>query len=101
MKIFILQKETAPLLLLLSCSFRLSVPLVKKNLSTLTLTHFVLQEKRKKFEKDSEKYYSQVDKHLNLSAKKKESQLQEVRGPSVARLLRWQRWPAEVCFPLL
>lgn len=41
-----------------------------------------MQEKRKKFEKDSEKYYSQVDKHLNLSAKKKESQLQEVRGLS-------------------
>lgn len=44
----------------------------------------VLQEKRKKFEKDSEKYYSQVDKHLNISAKKKESQLQEVRWPSLA-----------------
>lgn len=38
----------------------------------------VLQEKKKKFEKESEKYYSQLDKHLNLSAKKKESQLQEV-----------------------
>lgn len=39
----------------------------------------VLQEKKKKFEKESEKYYSQLDKHLNLSAKKKESQLQEVQ----------------------
>lgn len=38
----------------------------------------VLQEKKKKFEKDTEKYYSQVDKHVTLSAKKKESQLQEV-----------------------
>lgn len=38
----------------------------------------VWQEKKKKFEKDSEKYYSQVDKHVNLSAKKKETQLQEV-----------------------
>ncbi|XP_041657009.1 oligophrenin-1-like isoform X2 [Cheilinus undulatus] len=37
----------------------------------------VTKEKKKKFEKDSEKYYSQVDKHLNLSSKKKESQLQE------------------------
>lgn len=46
-----------------------------------------MQEKRKKFEKDSEKYYSQVDKHLNLSAKKKESQLQEVRRPSAVRSL--------------
>ncbi|XP_061658450.1 oligophrenin-1-like [Syngnathoides biaculeatus] len=35
------------------------------------------KEKRKKFEKEAEKYYSQLDKHLNLSAKKKESQLQE------------------------
>lgn len=44
----------------------------------------VPQEKRKKFEKESEKYHSQLDKHLNLSAKKKESQLQEVRlSPSV------------------
>ncbi|XP_047463139.1 oligophrenin-1-like isoform X2 [Mugil cephalus] len=37
----------------------------------------VTKEKRKKFEKESEKYYSQLDKHLNLSAKKKESLLQE------------------------
>uniref|UniRef100_A0A8D3E355 Oligophrenin 1 n=1 Tax=Scophthalmus maximus TaxID=52904 RepID=A0A8D3E355_SCOMX len=37
----------------------------------------VTKEKKKKFEKESEKYYSQLDKHLNLSAKKKESQLQE------------------------
>uniref|UniRef100_A0AAQ6A2C6 Oligophrenin 1 n=1 Tax=Amphiprion ocellaris TaxID=80972 RepID=A0AAQ6A2C6_AMPOC len=37
----------------------------------------VTKEKRKKFEKESEKYYSQLDKHLNLSAKKKETQLQE------------------------
>lgn len=37
----------------------------------------VTKEKKKKFEKESEKYHSQVDKHLNLSAKKKESQLQE------------------------
>ncbi|XP_018547303.1 oligophrenin-1 [Lates calcarifer] len=37
----------------------------------------VTKDKRKKFEKESEKYYSQLDKHLNLSAKKKESQLQE------------------------
>lgn len=39
----------------------------------------VLQEKKKKFEKESEKYHSQVDKNLNLSVKKKDSQLQEVR----------------------
>lgn len=39
---------------------------------------FVFQERRKKFEKESEKYYSQLDKHVNLSSKKKETQLQEV-----------------------
>lgn len=49
----------------------------------------VLQEKKKKFEKDGEKYYSQVDKHVNLSAKKKETQLQEVK--MVAQLTKWGR----------
>ncbi|XP_062341703.1 oligophrenin-1 isoform X1 [Osmerus eperlanus] len=37
----------------------------------------VTKERRKKFEKESEKYYSQLDKHLNLSSKKKDLQLQE------------------------
>ncbi|KAF5891776.1 oligophrenin-1 isoform X1, partial [Clarias magur] len=37
----------------------------------------VTKERRKKFEKESEKYYSQLDKHLNLSSKKKGTQLQE------------------------
>ncbi|XP_061847636.1 rho GTPase-activating protein 42 [Colius striatus] len=32
---------------------------------------------KKKFDKESEKYYSILDKHLNLSAKKKESHLQD------------------------
>lgn len=38
-----------------------------------------LQERKKKFEKDGEKFYSMLDRHLHLSSKKKESQLQEVR----------------------
>ncbi|XP_053703559.1 oligophrenin-1-like isoform X2 [Synchiropus splendidus] len=37
----------------------------------------VTKEKKKRFDKESEKYYSLVDKHLSLSSKKKESQLQE------------------------
>ncbi|XP_041949506.1 oligophrenin-1 [Alosa sapidissima] len=37
----------------------------------------VTKERKKKFEKESEKYYSQLDKHVNISAKKKETQLQE------------------------
>uniref|UniRef100_A0A8C0URJ2 Oligophrenin 1 n=1 Tax=Cyanistes caeruleus TaxID=156563 RepID=A0A8C0URJ2_CYACU len=32
---------------------------------------------KKKFEKDGEKFYSMLDRHLHLSSKKKESQLQE------------------------
>uniref|UniRef100_A0A671LDA5 Oligophrenin-1-like n=1 Tax=Sinocyclocheilus anshuiensis TaxID=1608454 RepID=A0A671LDA5_9TELE len=40
----------------------------------------VTKERRKKFEKESEKYYSQLDRHMNLSSKKKETQLQEADG---------------------
>ncbi|XP_061454289.1 oligophrenin-1 isoform X2 [Rhineura floridana] len=35
------------------------------------------KERKKKFEKDGEKFYSMLDRHVNLSSKKKESQLQE------------------------
>ncbi|XP_068956510.1 oligophrenin-1 isoform X2 [Petaurus breviceps papuanus] len=35
------------------------------------------KERKKKFEKDSERFYSLLDRHLHLSSKKKESQLQE------------------------
>ncbi|XP_043560986.1 oligophrenin-1 isoform X2 [Chiloscyllium plagiosum] len=37
----------------------------------------VAKEKKKKFEKESEKFYSALDRHLGLSSKKKESQLLE------------------------
>ncbi|XP_078403713.1 oligophrenin-1 [Cetorhinus maximus] len=37
----------------------------------------VAKERKKKFEKESEKFYSALDRHLGLSSKKKESQLQE------------------------
>lgn len=50
----------------------------RKQAFVFIFTLCVRQEKKKKFEKDSERYYSQVDKHVNLSAKKKETQLQEV-----------------------
>ncbi|KAL7983281.1 hypothetical protein Chor_000157 [Crotalus horridus] len=36
-----------------------------------------IMEGKKKFDKESEKYYSTLEKHLNLSAKKKESHLQD------------------------
>ncbi|XP_061484747.1 rho GTPase-activating protein 42 isoform X1 [Rhineura floridana] len=35
------------------------------------------KEGKKKFDKESEKYYSTLEKHLNISAKKKESHLQD------------------------
>ncbi|XP_073456314.1 oligophrenin-1 isoform X2 [Aquarana catesbeiana] len=35
------------------------------------------KDRKKKFDRDSERYYSMLDKHLNLSSKKKEAQLQE------------------------
>ncbi|XP_045408057.1 rho GTPase-activating protein 10 isoform X3 [Lemur catta] len=36
-----------------------------------------VKEEKKKFDKETEKNYSTIDKHLNLSAKKKDSHLQE------------------------
>ncbi len=70
--------------------FSLGIGLVSWSTSTLVFSFIlsilsylfacvhVFQERRKKFEKESEKYYSQLDKHVNLSSKKKETQLQEV-----------------------
>lgn len=42
----------------------------------------VLQDAKKKYDKETEKYCGVLEKHLNLSSKKKESQLQEVRATS-------------------
>ncbi|KAM4810262.1 rho GTPase-activating protein 10 [Rhinophrynus dorsalis] len=39
-----------------------------------------VKEEKKKFDKETEKNYSLLDKHLSLSAKKKEPQLQEADG---------------------
>lgn len=38
------------------------------------------QAERKRYEKETEKYYTSLEKLLNMSAKKKEPQLQEVRS---------------------
>lgn len=38
----------------------------------------LLKAERKKYEKETEKYYSSLEKLLNMSAKKKDAQLQEV-----------------------
>lgn len=40
---------------------------------------YILQEGKKKFDKETEKYYSTLERHLGLSSKKKEAYLQEVK----------------------
>lgn len=53
------------------------------------------QEAKKKYDKETEKYCGILEKHLNLSSKKKESQLQEVRNfPSILNKVF-------NCYPLL
>lgn len=42
----------------------------------------LVKAERKKYEKETEKYYSSLEKLLNMSAKKKEPQLQEVLTPA-------------------
>ncbi|XP_038632110.1 oligophrenin-1-like isoform X1 [Scyliorhinus canicula] len=52
--------------------------LLIKPLETFKKDHIgVAKDRKKKFEKESEKFYSALDRHLGLSSKKKESQLQE------------------------
>ncbi len=47
--------------------------------SSLLLSPLFLEKaERKRYEKETEKYYSSLEKLLNMSAKKKEPQLQEV-----------------------
>ncbi|XP_019719861.1 oligophrenin-1 isoform X1 [Hippocampus comes] len=67
------EAEHDRMMLVQNASDLLIKPLEKFRKEQIGLT----KEKRKKFEKEGERYYSQLDKHLNLSAKKKESQLQE------------------------
>ncbi|XP_077596353.1 oligophrenin-1 [Stigmatopora nigra] len=67
------EAEHDRMMLVQNASDLLIKPLEKFRKEQIGLT----KEKRKKFEKEGEKYYSQLDKHLNLSAKKKETQLQE------------------------
>ncbi|XP_054610120.1 oligophrenin-1-like [Dunckerocampus dactyliophorus] len=67
------EAEHDRMMLVQNASDLLIKPLEKFRKEQIGLT----KEKRKKFEKESERYYSQLDKHLSLSAKKKESQLQE------------------------
>lgn len=44
----------------------------------VNISFFSLKEGKKKFDKETEKYYTVLEKHLNLSSKKKEAFLQEV-----------------------
>lgn len=60
-------------ILMVSVMFTIAV----KNNSTLLF----FKAERKKYEKETEKYYSSLEKLLNMSAKKKEPHLQEVSSP--------------------
>uniref|UniRef100_A0A8C2WY77 Rho GTPase activating protein 10 n=1 Tax=Cyclopterus lumpus TaxID=8103 RepID=A0A8C2WY77_CYCLU len=51
---------------------------------------FLLQAERKKYEKETEKYYSSLEKLLNMSAKKKDTQLQEADSQVETVKLRFQ-----------
>ncbi|KAK3548179.1 hypothetical protein QTP70_005202 [Hemibagrus guttatus] len=63
-------------------SFRPQVQVLSSRRNLLRNLLLMLEERngeegKKKFLKESEKYYSSLEKHLNLSSKKKESSLQE------------------------
>lgn len=47
--------------------------------SELQIVPFFPQEGKKQFDKETERYYSVLEKHLSLSSKKKDSHLQEVK----------------------
>ncbi|XP_053187277.1 rho GTPase-activating protein 10 isoform X1 [Scomber japonicus] len=49
-----------------------------------------VRAERKKYEKETEKYYSSLEKLLNMSAKKKEPQLQEADGQVVVMRTHFQ-----------
>lgn len=44
-----------------------------------SFTFFFPQEGKKQFDKETERYYSVLEKHLSFSSKKKDSHLQEVK----------------------
>lgn len=49
------------------------------SLKMKSLNSFFSQEGKKQFDKETERYYSVLEKHLGLSSKKKDSHLQEVK----------------------
>lgn len=61
-----------------------------------------MQEGKKKFDKETEKYYSTLERHLSLSSKKKEAYLQEVKkkrkilDPPVIFFLKQYRFTLEI-----
>lgn len=46
------------------------------------LSNSIVQEGKKKFDKETMKFCSSLERHLNLSTKKSENHLQEVRDKS-------------------
>lgn len=61
---------------------------------TFDLCAVLPQEAKKRYDKETEKYYSVLEKHLSLSSRRKEAQLQEVENsaPPPPVLL-----PADTC----
>lgn len=64
------------------CKLKIASSFIFKNSKFLLFTEIFFshcsQAERKRYEKETEKYYSSLEKLLNMSAKKKEPQLQEV-----------------------
>uniref|UniRef100_A0A8C2X1W9 Rho GTPase-activating protein 10 n=1 Tax=Cyclopterus lumpus TaxID=8103 RepID=A0A8C2X1W9_CYCLU len=59
-------------------------------LECLSVCLWCTKSKRKKYEKETEKYYSSLEKLLNMSAKKKDTQLQEADSQVETVKLRFQ-----------
>ncbi len=57
----------------------MEVELAEMMLSDKLFLFDLLQEAKKKYDKETEKYCAVLEKHLSLSARKKESHLHEVR----------------------
>lgn len=57
------------------------------SITIMSLNYFFLQEGKKQFDKETERYYSVLEKHLSLSSKKKDSHLQEVKLSSSLELM--------------
>lgn len=58
---------------------------------------FFPQEEKKQFDKETERYYSVLEKHLSLSSKKKDSHLQEVKPSPPLLEFNVVLWKLSMC----